>query len=247
MNTIQLVAAEKGIPEVTKNKIIELSNNHIVDSIVSNEFFIGIITLTLMIGVVSKTIKYIIIFYEENIILRRIKRLNFLEVDNNDSSVTKEYLDFLKSNEIFQISSGILESPEKNKELMKFYLQGFVNISELKKIYKYLDFSSPKVLIKTSLKNKINFIYSFSMGLVLFLAGALYSIIFFIIGGSSYLIPGIAIQVSFTIMAFIMSKDFRSYCILARIKKKLKARNKLGNPEESIMFENIFIKNKNNT
>ena len=144
---------------------------------------------TMLISVAIKSATGIINFYEDTLVKRYFKRLtNLTENLSPDSKVTT-YLNTLKENEAFRMTSGVNTFPEKSNTLIDIYLTGIIANTDLKRISPYIvphDTHDNLIEIRVSQIEKFSFAYSF-FSLLLMLGFSLITIITSLVQNSCHL------------------------------------------------------------
>lgn len=198
----------------------------------------GITLAVSFFGVIFKTTKDGIVFYEDIFVKRYVNRLNALPESTDTESIA--YIKLLKETECFRIASGITTSPEKAIMLRKIYLLGRITRSDLKELSRYLDASNGKILITVGLADKVLFAYSFLSGCFLTLCVYYYLIIAgYSAFTTNWMNSIVNIIIAFTVALFVKSirKDHRIYLLLKKEKERLTELDMIKNPEDPIQWD----------
>lgn len=191
-----------------------------------------------LISVIIKTATGLIDFYEEFLVKRYIKRFNSLTDHIKDKeSTTFQYVSSLQENEIFLIVSGIKASPEKANMLMKVYLIGIVSRDHLKRLSEYLTPENNKISITIRWIDKFQFCYSFFAASFFFLYGLIAALLNSISGEPIKIIVGLIFMFISSFIGTIVGRDYATFRVLERVRKRLIDLDMVTNPNDSIQLD----------
>ncbi|MDK1285959.1 hypothetical protein [Pseudoalteromonas umbrosa] len=180
----------------------------------------GVIIVFALLPVVVKTVSSLIDFYENVHLTRFFNRVKYLSEHAPSESEASTYLESLKCNEIFRLTSGIRAYPEKSKMLMKIFEMGIADNRELRGIQRYLFPSNTKVRASINTLEKLHIIYSGIFGVILMVSGIV-SAVYFQFGELGESVAGIVIMFFLIFFGGIAFKDYQKYMVLKRVSKKL--------------------------
>jgi len=194
-----------------------------------NPVYIGIAIFFGAIGLAVNTAKQILSFYEDHLISRSLKRIDNLSKSIPSDSEVHTYLNSMKESEVFRLVSGINVNTNESSLLMQLHNDGYVNKSQLKKIYPYVKLDeNNKVSIQIPFSQQLLIAYSFVSAIYIFLLGLTFGLPFIASDEGSKSLAGISIVLICAFSARFLGKDFRAYGLLKKLRDNLKTSNKLS-------------------
>lgn len=180
----------------------------------------GVIIVFALLPIAIKTVGALIDFYENVHLTRFFNRVKYLSENTPNDSEASTYLESLKCNEVFRLTSGIRTYPEKSKMLMKIFEMGIADNRELRGIQTYLFPSNTKIKASLNILEKIHIIYSGAFGIILMVSGII-SAVHFQFGELGESVAGIVIMFFLILFGGVVFKDYQKFMVLERVTKKL--------------------------